>query len=198
MENVMFRKKHLYQEKVKKDNRVKHLDKDKIWILQITLMAFVLSLALSFISDTIIPNVPILVSILVLVVFILLGILFDMIGVSVTVADKKVFNSMASKKVKGAKTALLLIKNSSKVSSFCNDVVGDICGILSGGAGITVALSLANYYGANEILINLVVTSLIAALTIGGKALGKSHAINKANSILYKFSKLIDTVTLKK
>ena len=160
-------------------------------------MAFILSLALSFASDTIIPNVPLFFSVLILVFFILLGIVFDMVGVSVTVADKKVFNSMAAKKVKGSKTALLLIKNNSKVSSFCNDVIGDICGVLSGAAGITIGASIASSTSINLIIINLVLTSLIASITIGGKAIGKSFAINKANNILYKFSNFIDIVTFK-
>ena len=121
-----------------------------------------------------------------------------MVGISVTVADKKVFNSMASKKVKGAKTALKLIKINSKVSSFCNDVIGDICGILSGGAGVTIATSLSTMYSLNPVFVTLIVTSLIAALTIGGKACGKSIAINKANRILFVFSKTLDIITFRK
>lgn len=194
----MLKKKHSYTEKVKKDNRVSHLNKDTIWIIQIITMSFALSLSLSFFADTIIPNVPIFASFIVLILFILLGIVFDMVGVSATVADKKVFNSMAAKKIKGAKTALLLIKNNSKVSSFCNDVVGDICGILSGGAGVTIATAISTSYGLNLVVINLLITSVIAASTIGGKAMGKSYAINKANSILYKFSKFINIVTFNK
>lgn len=194
----MLKKSNKYQEKVKKDNRVKHFDSDKIWIFQIILMAFFLSLSLSFVSDTIIPNVPLLVSIIVLVFFIGLGIIFDMIGVSSTVADKKVFNSMAAKKIKGSKTALLMIKNNSKVSSFCNDVVGDICGILSGAAGITIATTISAQYELNFVVVNLFMTGIIAAATIGGKAIGKSHAINKANKILYRFSKLLNIVMFNK
>ena len=194
----MYKKVNKYQEKVKKDNRVKHFDSDKIWIFQIILIAFFLSLSLSFVSDTIIPNVPLLVSIIVLVFFIGLGIIFDMIGVSSTVADKKVFNSMAAKKIKGSKTALLMIKNNSKVSSFCNDVVGDICGILSGAAGITITTTISAQYELNFVVVNLFMTGIIAAATIGGKAVGKSHAINKANKILYRFSKLLNIVMFNK
>lgn len=191
----MKKRTHKYNEKVKKDNRIAHFNKDTVWIIQIILMTFFLSLALSFASDTIIPNVPLVFSILILFFFILLGIIFDMVGVSVTVADKKVFNSMASKKVKGAKTALMLIKNNSKVSSFCNDVIGDICGVLSGAAGITIGTIIANNTNVNIIIISLILTSFIASITIGGKAIGKSYAINKANNILFKFSKLIDILT---
>ena len=118
-----------------------------------------------------------------------------MVGISVTVADKKVFHSMAAKKVSGAKTALKLIANNSKVSSFCNDVIGDICGILSGTAAGTIAILLANKLNFNIFYVSLIITSIIAALTIGGKALGKSITINHSNNILYKFSCVIKVFT---
>ncbi len=189
---------HAYDNKTKKDNKLIHLNKDVLWIIEITLLAFTLSFGLSFFSDTVVSDSTALVSVIVLLVFIFLGIIFDMIGVAVTVADEKVFNSMASKKIRGAKRALKLLKSKSKVSSFCNDVVGDVCGILSGSAGVTLALAIANEFSLNLAIVNLVLTSLIAAFTIGGKAIGKSVAINKSNRILYIFAKFLDIVTFKK
>lgn len=114
-----------------------------------------------------------------------------MIGVAVTSADIEPFNSMSSRKVKGAKTAVKLIKKSDKVSSFCNDVIGDICGIISGSAGTIVSVSLSNTLSFSPLLTTLITTACIASLTIGGKALGKSYAVNKNNLILYKFAKLV-------
>lgn len=193
----MKKNKKPYSSKTTKDNKIFHLNKDTLWIIEITLLAFIISLVLSLFSDLVVSNASALVSFIVLFVFIMLGIVFDMVGVSVTVADKKVFNSMAAKKVHGAKTALKLINNNSKVSSFCNDVIGDICGIISGGAGVTIAVSISNLYNWNLVIVNLVTTSLIAALTIGGKAVGKSFAINKSNRILFIFSKVLNFVTFK-
>lgn len=189
---------HSYSEKVKKDSRILHFDKNVMWIIEITLMAFSFSFVLSAFSDTVISGSTAIVSLIVLLFFIGLGILFDMIGVATTVADPKVFNSMAAKKVRGSKTALKFIKKSSQVSSFCNDVIGDICGILSGSAGVSIALAISTEFSINLMLTNLITTSLIAALTIGGKAIGKSFAINKSNRILYAFSKFIEIVTFKK
>lgn len=187
-----------YSEKVKKDNKRAHFSKNMNWVIKIILASFFLSLALSFLTDSIVPNVPITISVIVLFLFISLGIVFDMIGVSVTVAEEEVFHSMASKKVKSAKTALSLIKINSKVSSFCNDVVGDVCGIISGSAGVTIAMSISKALNFSFVITSLIVTSLIASITIGGKALGKSHAINKSNSILYSFARFIDLFTIKK
>lgn len=192
------KKRHPYSEKTKKDSRILHFDKNVLWIIKISLMAFVFSFLLSLFSETVMSKSTFWISVIVLLFFIFLGIIFDMIGVATTVADKKVFNSMASKKVKGSKTALKFIKNSSQVSSFCNDVVGDICGILSGSAGVTIALAISNIFSLNILLANLLTTSLIAALTIGGKAAGKSYAINKSNRILYTFSKIIEVITFTK
>ncbi len=194
----MNKKNKNYSTKVEKDNRITHLNKDALWIIEITLLAFFASLILSLFSDAVITNTTAIISVTVLLVFVALGILFDMIGVAVTVADKKVFHSMSAKKVHGSNRALKLIKNNSKVSSICNDVVGDICGILSGSAGVTIALALAEKFSINLMITNLVITSLIAAFTIGGKALGKSFAINKANKILFAFAKFIDFVTFSK
>ena len=53
---------------------------------------------------------------MVLAVFIGLGIVFDMIGVAVTAADPRPFHSMAAHKEKGAKEALVLLRNARQVS----------------------------------------------------------------------------------
>ena len=161
------------------------------WIFKIMAVAFVISITFSFISETVLPNVNVIIGILLVIIFILLGVIFDMIGVSVTSADEKPFHSMNSRKVKGAGVAVKFKKSADKVSSFCNDVIGDICGIVSGSAGTIIAIALANSLHVDKFVITLVVTALIASLTIGGKALGKSYAINKSNLILYKFAKFI-------
>lgn len=161
------------------------------WIIEIFVIAFLISLFMSFISEVTLPKVPIYIGILLVIFFILLGVLFDMIGVAVTASNEKVFHSMNSRKVKGADVAVLFKKNAEKVSSFCNDVIGDICGVVSGSAGITIASSLSKLTHFNSLIITLIITALIAALTIGGKAIGKSFAINKADIILYRFSKFI-------
>ena len=168
------------------------------WIIKITLIIFVISLLFTTFSEIVIPNVNVVIGILLLIIFILLGIIFDMIGVSVTAADIVPFNSMNSRKIKGADIAVTFKKNADKVSSFCNDVVGDICGIVSGSAGSIIALSIANAFKFNKFYVMLIVTALVASLTIGGKALGKSFAINKSNTILYKFSKFVSYFYKKK
>ena len=164
---------------------------DYKWIITITTTAFLISLLFSFLSETIIPKVILPVGILILILVIVLGILFDIIGVAIQSAEEAPFHSMNTRKVKGAKTAILFKKNAAKVSSFCNDVIGDICGVISGTAGSIVALSLSNFLKVPNFLVILIVTALISALTIGGKAMGKSIAMNKSNEIIYAFAKIV-------
>lgn len=164
---------------------------DFSWIIKITLLAFSISLVFSFLSETTIPKVPLIFGILILIIFIAIGILFDIIGVAVTSSDAAPFHSMNSRKVKGADIAVILLQNADKVSSFCNDVVGDICGIVSGTAASIIAISIANTFDFDKFIVTLLVTAIVAALTIGGKAMGKSFAINKSNYILYEASKFI-------
>ena len=174
--------------------RKENINKELIdfgWVIKITIITFFISLSLSALAEGSIPNVPIIGGIFLVILFIVVGVLFDIIGVAVTVSDEKVFHSMASRKVKGAKLAVKFKKSTEKVSSFCNDVIGDICGVISGTAGATIAISISSKLNVDVFLTSLLVTSTIAALTIGGKAIGKSYAINKSNIILFKFSKFI-------
>ncbi len=164
---------------------------DKRWVLTIFTISFAISFSLSFISEITVPNFNLGIGIIVTLLFIILGILFDIIGVSVTTADEKVFHSMNSRKVKGANIAVLFKKNSDKVSSFCCDVVGDICGVISGSTSVTIATLISKATSINIFLMTLITTAIVASLTIGGKAIGKSFAVNKCDIILYEFSKFV-------
>ena len=164
---------------------------DYKWIMKILVIAFMASLCMGFISEMTIPKANIFVGILITLIFILVGILFDIIGVSVTSANPKVFHSMNSRKVKGADIAVKLTKNADKVSNFCCDVIGDVCGVISGSAAASISVTIAINFGFNPFITSLIVTGLIASLTIGGKAIGKSYAINKSDIILFETSKVI-------
>ena len=161
------------------------------WIVQITIIAFLISVLFSNLTELLLPKTNIIISILILIIFILIGVIFDMIGVAVQASNEAPFHSMNSRKVKGADVAVKFKKNADKTSTFCNDVIGDICGIISGSAGSIIAIKVANSLNVNEFVVILIVTGFISALTIGGKAMGKTIAVNRSNYILYDFSKLI-------
>lgn len=173
------------KEKIKKEHvNVK-------WIIEIVVMAFAISFGLSLVSQTTIPKLSTWVGVIITLLFIMIGIIFDIVGVAVNSADEKVFHSMNARQVKGSKVAVKFKKNADKVSSFCNDVIGDICGIISGAAGTTIAVNIANSLNVELLFVNLTVAAIIAALTIGGKAMGKSFAMNKSDIILYEFAKIV-------
>lgn len=178
-------------EETKKKEKIKKEKVNIKWIITIIVMSFIISFCLSFVANMTIPNLSLFLGILVTLIFILIGILFDIIGVSVTSADEAVFHSMNSRKVKGANVAVKFKKNADKVSSFCCDVIGDICGVISGAAGTTIAAILISTYHFNVLIVGLLVTAIISSLTIGGKAIGKSFAINKSDIILYEFAKFV-------
>ena len=178
-------------EATKKKEKVKKETVDKKWVFIIIVISFTISFCLSFIANITIPNLSLIIGIIITILFILIGIMFDIIGVAVTTADEAVFHSMNSRKVKGAKIAVRFKKNADKVSSFCCDVIGDICGVISGAAGTTIATILVTKCHFNVLLVGLLITAIISSLTIGGKAIGKSFAINKSDIILYEFAKFI-------
>ena len=190
----MKKKENEFKSLVEETRRKEKIKKEKVnvkWIITVVIASFVISFCLSFIANSTIPNLSLILGIIVTLIFILIGILFDIIGVAVTTADEAIFHSMNSRKVKGAKVAVMFKKNADKVSSFCCDVIGDICGVISGAAGTTIAAILITKYGFNVLLVGLLVTAIISSLTIGGKAIGKSFAINKSDIILYEFAKFV-------
>ena len=145
-----------------------------------------MSAVLSLVSESILAGAGMAVALLILAGFICLGILFDIIGVATTAADPKPFHSMAAHKEKGAKEALLLLRNASRVSSVCNDVVGDICGIVSGTTTTVIVVQLqAMFDFIPALVLSVGLTALVSGFTIGGKALGKTVAMKSSTKVVY-------------
>ena len=166
------------------------------WPLKVFLLAVALSAVLSFFSSTALEGSGCVIAVIVLAVFIALGIAFDMVGVAVTAADPRPFHSMAAHKEKGGKEAVRLLSRANEVSSFCNDVVGDICGIVSGSTAAVIVLELERGFHTTTVLISIGVTALISGMTIGGKALGKTVAINDCTKVVYRVARIMHTLHL--
>ena len=153
--------------------------------------SFTLSVVFSYSSSLALKNAHITAAMAILLVFIFIGILFDIIGVAATSSDEKTFHSMAAHRVPGAKEGIWLLKNAERVASMCNDVVGDICGVISGATGATITVMLVTDLDLSPIITPLVVTGCIAALTIGGKAMGKSIAVNQGPKVVFLAARII-------
>lgn len=162
------------------------------WVVTIFLVTILISGTISFVSDWIMEISTTVVAFLILLAIVLIGIIFDVIGVAVTSADEKPFHSMAARKVPGGLEAIRLLRNAERVSSICNDVVGDICGVVSGSASATIAAQiLQNFEFTWPQLISLLMSALVAGLTVGGKAVGKTFAINSCTQIISFVGKCI-------
>lgn len=133
------------------------------------------------------------VAFLILLVIILVGIIFDIIGMAVASADEKPFHSMAARRVPGAQESIRLLRNAERVSSICNDVVGDICGVVSGSASASIAAQVLAKFDnfAWPQLFVLIMSALAAGLTVGGKAIGKTYAVKSCTLIVHSVGKFI-------
>ena len=156
------------------------------WVVTIFFVTILVSGLISFGSEELMASSGIGVAFLVLLAIVLVGIIFDIIGMAVASADEKPFHSMAARKVPGAQEAISLLRSAERVSSICNDVIGDICGVVSGSAAATIAAQvLQNFSFSWPKMVSLLMSALVAGLTVGGKAIGKTFAINSCTVIVH-------------
>ena len=170
--------------------------KTRRWVISIFFATIGISAAISLVSDFVMGRSSMAVAFLILLMIVFIGILFDVVGMAVATADEKPFHAMASRKVRGAKECIMLLRNAERVSSICNDVVGDICGVVSGSASATIAAQvLSNFDLSFASVVPLVLSSLVAALTVGGKAVGKGIAVRSCTDIVYHAGQVIYAFT---
>ncbi len=170
---------------MKQNEKEKMKDSNVKWVIEAFILTFVLSGLISYISSNGVEKLNLIWATLILILVIFLGILFDVIGIAVTVAEEDDFHAKASKKVEGSKSSLKLIKNAPKVANICADVIGDICGVLSGALSTIIALKIINNYGVPENM-QYVISAFVASLTVSGKAMGKNIAKNKSTEIVHR------------
>ena len=156
------------------------------WVFKISIFTFIMAFIMSTLSETSLSKTPIIVSFLVVIFIVFFGVVFDVIGIAITAVAEKPFHSMASARITGAVESIRLIKNASKVSNICSDVVGDICGIVSGASVAFIILEIAvKFNDINIGLFTVLLSSLAASLTVGGKAIGKEIAMNHSKGIIH-------------
>ena len=178
------------------DMAKKERNKTIRWVVTIFFVTIFISGIISLVSEEIMADSSIAVAFLILLGIVLIGILFDVIGVAVTSADEAPFHAMAARKVPGAREAIRLLRQAEKVSSICNDVVGDICGVVSGSASATIAAQiLQNFDFSWPRIVGLVMSALVAGLTVGGKAIGKTFAVNSSTKIVHFAGRVIWTLS---
>ena len=86
-----------------------------------------------------------------------------------------------------------------RVYNLFNDVIGDICGIIS---GTSAAFIVSQIGGSVEFIdaavFSIILSGLVAAGTIGGKAMGKDIAIGRSKEIVTIAGKIISVFTERK
>ena len=178
--------------KIEKRQKKKKKTVNLKWPLTVFALSAAISVVLGIVSSEVISGLKIGYAFAVLMLFISLGIIFDVIGLAVATASDKSFHSMAARRIPAGKKAVKLIKNADKVSSFCNDVIGDICGIISGATGATICITLfMNTSSAVSFWGNLGITAAITGLTVGGKALFKGLAIEYSEQVVLIVAKIL-------
>ncbi|WP_458412551.1 hypothetical protein ACNQFZ_17310 [Schinkia sp. CFF1] len=172
------------------------LHKSMRFSLSVAVITFVLAAIFSIISTMMLSGVKWGLGMILVLLIVLVGIFFDILGIASTSADETPFHAMASKKVKGSKQAILITRNADRFANFCNDVIGDISGIISGTASAIVIVQITTGFGYGEdsafqYIISVVFTSIVAALTVSGKAFGKSFAIRYSTDIIFRVGQLL-------
>ena len=173
------------EEHAPKETKKHKSPKHNFWPLKVTIITLVLSAFFSFFTEIISTKSNLIVALLICILLVIISIIFDGIGVSVTNCDIKPLTAMAARKVPGSRRAIRLVQNSEKVSSICCDVIGDICGVISGACSAAIVLKIISVAGDRyQLLYSIIASALIAALTVGGKAFEKTVAIKNSKEMV--------------
>jgi len=169
---------------------------NKRWVISVSIWTFFLAITLTLVTHSLLQNLhSMLISFMLLIFIVFMGIFFDVIGTAVTAAEEIPFHAKAAKKIYGAKKSIFLVRRADLVANFCNDVIGDISGIVSGVIGTVIVVNLVRGNPKfSEIFLSIFLAGAISALTVGGKALGKTLAINRPTDIVLLVARFLTTL----
>ncbi len=153
------------------------------WSFSVFCMSLAISMVLAVLSSTM-ETMNLFWGFLILVLVIAVGVVFDFIGLAVASADAGAFHSMAAHGSPYGAKGVWLVQNADKVSSFCNDVIGDISGILSGAIGATLSISMFAADTPWSFWVDLLISGAISAVTVGGKAVFKGLAMEHSQKVV--------------
>jgi len=178
----------------------KHKFSEKLWYLELFFSSLFLCFMFAIISQITLLNSSLALALFLVLVLIFVSVLFDIIGVAVAASNIKPFLELKKAgKTKGVNMAIKMVKNADRVSSICTDVVGDICSIVSGASGVAISIIIISELPSiSSAVLSTLISSFIAALTVLGKAVGKSFALNSSTKILLFFGKFLEFFSFKK
>jgi len=188
-------------EKPRRSSKVKGQSGNKVnirWAVLMVLSSFLISVIFNLFSTSLLEGAGYLLAFFVLIFIVFIGVLFDIFGTAITSASEAPFHSMAARKVKGAPEGLKLIRNAEKASNFCNDVVGDIASIVSGATCAVIVERLTSDLGVREAVVSILLSAMVAAVTVGGKYFGKAFALAHDTKIVFMAGRIIAAFTGKR
>jgi CBS domain containing-hemolysin-like protein len=172
---------------------------NKKWLCQIFVLSLVLSIAFSLLAQLTLSHTNLAISLILIIVLIVISVIADIVGVAVTACSVKPLLGSIEKHVFGARMGLKIVKNADKASSICSDVIGDICSILSGAGGVSITIQLSNLLPAvSGFVLALLVNAVIASLSIVGKAVGKTYALNYPFQVVLSVGKFFSIFSKRK
>ncbi|MBD5584781.1 MAG: hypothetical protein HDQ88_06845 [Clostridia bacterium] len=177
------------KKKKKQKPKKKHKNAWLIWGVSVFFLSFALTVVFSFLTEISVKSSPAYVCIIVLFVLLVLNIGCDVLANAIISISPEAFHAMASNKIKGAKRAVTFCRNATKLSSIFADVIGDICGIVSGAAGAALVIHVATIGTTGELIASIGISAAIGALTVGGKAIFKHFAVKFNKQIVFGFAK---------
>lgn len=160
------------------------------WTVFVVFLSFILSVVFSLVTSVVMDRIRVTVAFIVLFLIICINVLFDIIGTAVMSAEEAPFHSLSARKVRGAKQSIRLIRSAPQIANLCCDVIGDIAGIISGAATATIVAELTVTFGWGSLMPSLILSGLVGAMTIGGKAVCKGVAMNNGNSIVFGIGRI--------
>lgn len=160
-----------------------------VWGISVFFLSFALTVVFSFLTEIAIKDSPSFVCIIVLIVLLVMNISCDVLANAIISCKQEAFHAMASNKIRGAKRAVVFCRNASKLGSIFADVIGDICGIVSGAAGAALVIHISVAGTTGELIASIMISAAIGALTVGGKAIFKHVAIKFNKQIVFGFAK---------
>ncbi|GHV17444.1 hypothetical protein FACS18949_04830 [Clostridia bacterium] len=163
------------------------------WALQMTALSFVITILLTLAADRALAGARLAAALAMVALFVVLNVVTDMFGMAVATASHKPFHSMSARRVAGAAESLMFLRSADRVASFCSDVIGDVCGIVSGASSATIVILVVRDGNFDATVTALIVSGLLAGLTVGGKALGKPLAMKHNTEIVLFVGKIIHT-----
>lgn len=170
------------------------------WFIFILFFTFAVAFGIGLAAELFFQADSIFVCCIIIFMLMFIAFMGDIVAVAVAYADLAPFNAKASRRIRGAKASIRLIKNSDKVSSILSDVLGDVCGIISGVVGASLALVITSSGSLTDferILVAVLVTAIIAAITVSVKSIAKKIAIRNSANIVAAIGKFCSLFTRK-